>query len=152
MEEIGITTNSGQVMDWIKIFPTLIIIILPSVGCGKMVHSMNKDVLATLSDFQVLGQACDLYGMWDERSARLPYIYEAQQRGLACSPAFFQKAEEEEHQMELLMLKENCLPGWIDKRTGYQNWKCQDWYDPSDKNPSHYNGFRWQKGAIMPPY
>ena len=112
-------------------------------------HSMNKDVLGALSDYQVLGQACDLYGMWDERSASLPYIYEAQERGLACSPAFFQKAEEEKHQMELLLLKENCLPGLIDKRTGYQNWKCQEWDNTSA--PPYY-GFAWQKGAIMPPY
>ena len=118
------------------------------VSCGMLSYSMNKEVLSTLRNSQVLGEACDLHGMWDERSSRLPYIYEAQRRGLTCAPAFFQMAEEEDHQMELLMLKENCLPGWIDKRTGQRNWKCQDWYDPS----APYYGFRWQKGAIMPPY
>ena len=111
-------------------------------------YSMNKEVLSTLRNSQVLGQACDLHGMWDERGASLPYIYEAQRRGLTCAPAFFQKAEAEDHQMELLMLKENCLPGWIDKRTGQRNWKCQDWYDPSVP----HRGFGWQRGAIMPPY
>ena len=131
-------------MQCVKNF-SILIIILHFLGCGMIVHSMNKDVLATLSDFQVLGEACDLYGMWDERSSRLPYIYEAQQRGLACSPAFFLKAKEEKKQMEKLMLKENCLPGLIDKRTGQQNWKCQDWYDPT----APYDGFRWQKGAII---
>ena len=131
-------------MKWIKNF-SILIILLHFLGCGMIVHSMNKDVLGALSDFQVLGEACDLYGMWDERSSRLPYIYEAQQRGLACSPAFFQKAEEEKHQMELLLLKENCLPGLIDKRTGQKNWKCQDWYDPNEP----YGGFRWQKDGYI---
>ena len=128
-------------MKWVKNFSFLIIII-PSVGCGKIVHSMNKDVLGALSDHQVLGEACDLYGMWDERSARLPYIYEAQRRGLNCSPAFKQKAMKEKKQMEKLMLKENCLPGLIDKRTGKENWKCADWYDPNKP----YDGFNWQPG------
>jgi len=132
-------------MKWVKSFSILVIVFLHSSGCGMIVHSMNKEVLSTLRNSQVLGQACDLYGMWDERGASLPYIYEAQRRGLTCAPAFSQKAEEEDHQMELLMLKENCLPGWIDKRTGQRNWKCQDWYDPS----APYGGFRWQKGAII---
>ena len=131
-------------MQCVKNF-SILIIILHFLGCGMIVHSMNKDVLATLSDFQVLGEACDLYGMWDERSSRLPYIYEAQQRGLACSPAFFLKAKEEKKQMEKLMLKENCLPGLIDKRTGQQNWKCQDWYDPT----APYDGFRWNTGGFV---
>ena len=88
-------------MQCVKNF-SILIIILHFLGCGMIVHSMNKDVLATLSDFQVLGEACDLYGMWDERSSRLPYIYEAQQRGLACSPAFFLKAKEEKNKWKNL--------------------------------------------------
>ena len=135
-------------MGWVIKFLVLVGTAPFLVSCGMLSYSMNKEVLSTLRNSQVLGQACDLHGMWDERGARLPYIYEAQRRGLTCAPAFFQKAEQEDHQMELLMLKENCLPGWIDKRTGQRNWKCQDWYDPSVP----HRGFGWQRGAIMPPY
>ncbi len=111
-------------------------------SCAPLSYTMNKDVLGALSDFQVLGEACDLYGIWDERSSRLPYIYEAKRRGLNCSPAFQKKAVKEKEQMEKLMLKENCLPGLIDKRTGKENWKCADWYDPNKP----YDGFNWQPG------
>ena len=138
-------------MGWVIKILVLVGIAHFLVSCGMLSYSMNKEVLSTLRNSQVLGEACDFYGMWDERSSRLPYIYEAQRRGLTCAPAFFQMAEEEDHQMELLMLKENCLPGWIDKRTGKQNWKCQDWYDPS----AAWYGYRWglgAKGAIPPPY
>lgn len=124
---------------------SILIIVLHFLGCGMIAHSMNKDVLGALSDFQVLGEACDLYGMWDERSSRSPYIYEAKRRGINCSPAFQKKAVKEKEQMEKLMLKENCLPGLIDKRTGQKNWKCQDWYDPNDP----YGGFRWQEGGYI---
>ena len=124
---------------------TLVGTMISLSNCAPLSYTMNKDVLGALSDFQVLGEACDLYGMWDERSSRSPYIYEAKRRGLNCSPAFQQKAVKEKKQMEKLMLKENCLPGLIDKRTGQKNWKCQDWYDPNDP----YGGFRWQKDGYI---
>ena len=76
--------------------------IISFISCAPLSHTMNKDVLGALSDFQVLGEACDLYGMWDERSSRLPYIYEAKRRGLNCSPAFQQKAVKEKNKWKNL--------------------------------------------------
>ncbi len=58
-------------MKWVKNF-SILMIVLHALGCGMIVHSMNKDVLSSLSDYQVLGQACDLYGMWDNGIIGVP--------------------------------------------------------------------------------